>query len=153
MDDYELLKTALQIARQTHAGQTDKGGDDYIFHPVLVALQCAGAEAKTAALLHDTIEDSHGIVTIETLKNAGIPEEILEALTYLTHIRDESFADFHEEYRAYIRRLKDSGNEIAIAVKLADLKMNTDVRRNHGRKPPKYEDYQWALGYLQDGRA
>lgn len=151
MEDYELLKTALTIARQVHAGQTDKGGDEYIFHPVLVALQCDTVEAKVTAILHDTIEDSEGMVTSETLRAAGIPEKILEALELVTHVRDASYENFHEEYRAYIRRLKESGNEIAIAVKLADLKMNADVRRNHGIKPPKYEDYLWATVYLQQG--
>lgn len=149
MEEYELLKTALQIARQAHAGQTDKGGDDYIFHPVLAALQCEGIEAKAAALLHDTIEDSHGLVTPETLAAQGIPASVLEALDYLTHTYDQSYSDYHEEYRAYIRRLKTGGNEIAIRVKLADLKMNADIRRNHGQKPPKYDDYLWAIDYLQ----
>lgn len=150
MEDYELLKTALTIARQAHAGQADKGGDDYIFHPVLVALQCDTLQAKAAALLHDTLEDSDGLVTAETLRAAGIPEDVLEAVTLVTHIRDRSYTDFHEEYRAYIRRLKASGNETAIAVKLADLKMNADVRRNHGKRPPKYDDYLWAIPYLQE---
>ena len=57
MKDYEIIKTALEIARKAHEGQKDKGGDEYIFHPITVALLCGDANTKAVALLHDTMED------------------------------------------------------------------------------------------------
>ena len=81
MTDYEMIKTALSIAREAHKGQKDKAGEDYIFHPVTVALLCDGAKAKAVALLHDTIEDTD--VTYEEIKEA-LGEEIADAVKLLT---------------------------------------------------------------------
>lgn len=119
MTDYEIIKTALAIARNAHAGQLDKGGDEYIFHPVTVALLCGGTKAKAVALLHDTMEDCG--VTYDQIKDA-LGEEIADAVQLLTH-------DSAEDYHDYVRRIKESGNRLAIEVKEADLTMNMDLSR------------------------
>lgn len=43
MTGYSLIKTALAIAKEAHAGQVDKAGVAYIFHPITVALLCDSA--------------------------------------------------------------------------------------------------------------
>ena len=51
----ELREKAMQIAIKVHRGQLDKGGNDYINHPIQVSENCNSDEEKVVALLHDTI--------------------------------------------------------------------------------------------------
>ena len=76
-----------------------------------------------AALLHDVVEDTD--VTFEDLSAQGISPEVINTLKLLTHANDIPYMD-------YIRRIKDSGNQTAIAVKLADLRHNSDASRLDG---------------------
>jgi len=140
-DDYKLIKKALDLARVKHSGQVDKSGDDYIFHPVMVALECESTETKIVALLHDILEDTDA--TVEELSTLGFSQKIIDTLLLLTH--DESLS-----YEDYVRRIKASGNKTAIEVKLADLTMNMDTDRLNGNKPPKYELYKWAYELLKE---
>ena len=148
MDDYTKLKTALNLARKLHKNDKDKANDDYIFHPVLVALECESIDEKVVALLHDVIEDHGDEISYDDLLNMGFNVEIIDALKLVTHVRDKSIKDIKIEYREYIKKLKESNNKIAINVKLADLKNNSDISRLDGKKPFKYEEYLWAIDYL-----
>ncbi len=60
--DIDLIKRAYQYASEKHFGQKRITGDDYITHPLNVALILTDINADSiciaAALLHDTIEDS-----------------------------------------------------------------------------------------------
>ena len=116
----ELTKKALLIAYSAHKDQVDKSGIPYIFHPYHVAEQVTGETAVCAALLHDVVEDTD--VTFEELAAGGIPAEVIEILRLLTH-------DKQAPYMAYIEKIKESGNETAITVKLADLAHNLDTTR------------------------
>ncbi len=57
------LEHAFTVAAKAHEGQFRKSGDPYITHPVAVALILAelglNSETIIAALLHDTVEDTH----------------------------------------------------------------------------------------------
>lgn len=61
-EDIELIRKAYNYAEKKHFGQKRISGDDYILHPLNVALiltdVSADAPCMAAALLHDTIEDS-----------------------------------------------------------------------------------------------
>lgn len=118
MDWETLYSLALQIATRAHAGQRDKGGHDYIGHPLRVAERCATPQAKIVALLHDTLEDTP--LTAQYLTQQGFPDLIVEALQSLTRNRDEDYDD-------YISRA--ASNPIGRQVKLADLEDNMDLRR------------------------
>lgn len=114
----ELYMRALEIAKECHKGQKDKGGHDYIGHPIRVSDRCMSENASIAALLHDTIEDSD--MTPERLRDLGFPADIVEAVIVLTKpsgIR----------YDEYIERI--GTNPIAREVKIADLEDNLDVIR------------------------
>ena len=52
-----MILLALQIAAAAHKGQKDKGGNDYINHPLRVAELVEGEEEKWWHL-HDVIEDT-----------------------------------------------------------------------------------------------
>ena len=62
VNDAEVTR-AYEVARDAHAGQLRKSGEAYITHPVAVAeiLANLGLNPATiiAALLHDTVEDTH----------------------------------------------------------------------------------------------
>ena len=122
MTDYELIKNALAIAKEAHNGQKDKAGADYIFHPITVALLCKSAKEKAVALLHDTLEDCADLVSYEMLEER-VGKEVADAVRLLTNTGE------HGTYLDYVRFIKDSGNELAIAVKKADLIMNMDLSR------------------------
>jgi len=61
--DLALIERAYLIAEKAHGTQTRKSGDPYITHPLAVATILAeiGMTESTlcAALLHDTVEDTH----------------------------------------------------------------------------------------------
>ena len=115
-----LYEKAVMIAQEAHKGQMDKGGNPYIEHPLHVASQVETLELKMIAVLHDTLEDSS--LTAADLMEAGLPEEVVEAIVVLTH------EDGNEEaYLDYIRRV--AGNKLAARVKKEDLKHNMDMSR------------------------
>lgn len=47
----------MKIARQAHVGQVDKGGADYIGHPLRVVEMGRTEEEKIVGVLHDVVED------------------------------------------------------------------------------------------------
>lgn len=110
----------MQIAYKAHHNQVDKSGVPYIFHPFHLAEQMTDEYSVCAALLHDVAEDTS--VTLEELSK-DFPSEVIEALKLLTHAENTDYFD-------YVRAIRD--NPIATAVKLADLKHNSDETRLDG---------------------
>lgn len=119
MDNFkELREKAIQIAIRVHDGQVDKGGNDYISHPLRVEKMCDFREDKLVALLHDTIED--GDITVDYLRMQGFPQSVIDAVLSVTR-------DSGEDYFDFIRRCRL--NDIGRRVKIADLKDNMDITR------------------------
>ena len=114
----DQTKKALALCFAAHKDQVDKSGMPYVFHPFHLAEQMQTEETVTAALLHDVVEDTE--YTLEDLRRMGFAESVLEALALLTH-------DDQDPYMDYVRTLRS--NPIARAVKLADLKHNSDLSR------------------------
>ena len=115
-----MVNRALRLAYRAHAGQLDRGGVPYIFHPYHLAEQMDDERSICVALLHDVVEDTP--VTLEEIQRE-FPSEIAEAVALLTH-------DPSTDYFAYVRRLK--ANPLAKKVKLADLMHNADQARCAG---------------------
>ncbi len=113
------LERALQIAVNAHAGQKDKAGGAYIFHPIRVMSRCRTPEAMIVGLLHDVVEDTS--VTFDDLEEEGFSTAVLDALRLLTH-------DKAVPYETYIEHIQS--NPIATEAKLADLEDNMDIRRS-----------------------
>ena len=112
-----MTRKAMRIAYQAHHLQVDKTNVPYIFHPMMVANMQKDEITTTIALLHDVVEDT--AMTLEDLAKE-FPDEVIEALTLLTHDRNEDYFD-------YVERIKS--NPYAKAVKLADLTHNSDITR------------------------
>ena len=114
----EMTKLALKLCFEAHKNQTDKSGMPYVFHPFHLAEQMTDENTTAVALLHDIVEDTP--ITLEDLRAYGFPEEVVAAVALMTH------AD-GVPYLEYVENIKK--NEIARAVKLADLRHNSDLTR------------------------
>ena len=116
MDDEGTgLERAIELAVRAHAGQRYPSPEQepYILHPLRVMLAVQGVTAQMTAVLHDVLEDTH--VTVEGLRAANLPRDVIIAVQALTHRSEHS-------YEQYIELL--AGNPIARQVKLADLADN-----------------------------
>lgn len=114
----EKTKKALKLCFEAHKDQVDKSGLPYVFHPFHLAEQMTDEDTTIAALLHDVAEDTD--FTLDDLRGMGFGDAVMDALALLTH--DDSVP-----YLEYVARLKD--DPIARAVKLADLRHNSDTAR------------------------
>lgn len=137
-----LTKKAMKLCFEAHKDQVDKSGLPYVFHPFHLAEQMTDELSTIAALLHDVVEDTS--YTFTDLREMGFPEEVLDALALLTHDGGTSYLD-------YVARLKD--NSIARAVKLADLRHNSDLTRldyADARALKRAAKYRKAIAILED---
>ena len=135
-------KKAMKLCFDAHKDQTDKSGLPYVFHPFYLAQQMQTEETTVLALLHDVVEDS--AYTLEDLRNLGFGEKILEALTLLTH-------DEWTDYMDYVRAIRK--NPLAKAVKLADLRHNSDLSRLDTvdeKALARVEKYARAIAILEE---
>lgn len=114
----ELREKAMQIAIKVHNGQLDKGGNDYINHPVRVERRCTCQEDRLVALLHDTIED--GNIASEYLLLVGFSQEVVDAVLSVSRKIGEDYFEFIQRYKA---------NPIGRRVKICDLEDNMDITR------------------------
>ena len=122
-EDIELIKKAYDYALDKHFYQKRISGEDYIQHPLNVAyiLTDVNADAKaiSAALLHDTIEDSDS--TMEELTEL-FGEEIANLVDGVTKINKINFVSDTEQMAANQRKiLVGLSNDVrVIIIKLAD---------------------------------
>lgn len=112
------IERAIEIAARAHAGQTDKGGAPYIFHPLRLMLAVSGEHERMAAVLHDVVEDTP--VTFEDLQREGFPAAVVDAVRALTKLPGET---------RLVAAQRAAANPVARAVKLADVTDNMDLRR------------------------
>ena len=137
-----LTRRALKLCFEAHKNQTDKTGLPYVFHPFHLAEQMTDEYTTVAALLHDVVEDTP--CTPEDLAAIGCPAPVLDALALLTH-------DDAVPYMDYVAALKH--DPIARAVKLADLRHNSDPTRLDFidvRMQARLEKYAAAIRLLEE---
>lgn len=143
-----MLATAIRLAAEAFEGSIDKGGKPYILHclRVMNAVDQNDEELMCIAVLHDLIEDKGDKYTFEELRSVyGFSERVVNTIAVLTH--DKNVSNY-EEYIKYIGINKD-----AVAVKLADLKDNSDITRLKGLRKKDFdrmERYHKAFIYLND---
>ena len=129
------IERAIEIAATAHAGQRDKAGQPYIFHPLRVMLRVDGAHEQMAAVLHDVVEDTS--VTLDNLAQEGFPSEVLRAIAALTKLPGET------RLEAAARAAADP---VARKVKLADNAENMDLSRIPN---PTDKDYARCREYAE----
>ena len=143
MKDY--LNTIIKIAVDAHAGQIDKAGQPYILHPLAVMLdpELTTTAERAAAVGHDLFEDT--AVTEDDLRDAGIPEIVIEAIWSVTQGAKESYDSFLD---------RSCSHPIGIKVKRADVRHNCSDQRIGGipdrftrkRLKAKYDRAKKRLG-------
>ncbi|MFQ6371986.1 bifunctional GTP diphosphokinase/guanosine-3',5'-bis pyrophosphate 3'-pyrophosphohydrolase [Shewanella sp. YIC-542] len=126
-EQVELLKQAYQVARDAHEGQMRTSGEPYITHPVAVAHILADMrldhETLMAALLHDTIEDTH--VTHQDLAER-FSESVAELVEGVSKLDKIKFRDKKEAQAENFRKMMMAMTQDirVILIKLADRTHN-----------------------------
>ncbi|MEZ5461399.1 bifunctional (p)ppGpp synthetase/guanosine-3',5'-bis(diphosphate) 3'-pyrophosphohydrolase [Dokdonella sp.] len=122
-DQIARVRRAYEVGALAHEGQTRKSGEPYITHPVAVAsiLADLGMDAETiiAAILHDTLEDTHLSAEELTGEFGSTVSELVDGVTKLDQLhfksRQEAAAEsFRKMLLAMARDLR------VILIKLAD---------------------------------
>ena len=136
-----MTKKAMKLCFEAHKDQVDKSGLPYVFHPFHLAEEMQDEKSTVAALLHDVAEDTD--LSLEEIYEYGFGEEVMAALALLTH-------GDGVPYMEYVAAIKQ--NPIARAVKLADLKHNSDLSRLDEISPKaleRREKYLQAIALLE----
>lgn len=134
------IERAIEIAASAHAGQLDKAGQPYIFHPLRVMLRVTNVQERMAAVLHDVVEDTP--ITLQQLLAEVFPIAVLAAIDALTMQPGES------RIQAAARAALDP---IALVVKLADNAENMDLSRISNPTAKDYtrlKEYEEARSFL-----
>ena len=118
----DVIDKALALMQKAHAAQKDKAGGPEVLHPLRVGMAGKNRSEMIVGFLHDTVEN--GGLTKDDFEIAGLTGEQIGAIFLLTH-RKGSYED-------YVKRIIDSKNELAIAVKLNDLRDNLKRGREGG---------------------
>lgn len=124
-----LVRTALEMAREAHAGQirNASGGRPYIDHPVAVAENLtehiSAEEVLAAALLHDVVEDSELEVEDVRERCGARVAEIVDALT-----DDATVGPYEMRKREHRDRVEAAGRD-ALAIYAADKLTNVEMLR------------------------
>ncbi|MFE7772876.1 HD domain-containing protein [Streptomyces sp. NPDC057445] len=137
------------IAREAHAGQTDKAGRPYAEHIQAVAegVRARGGsdEQIAAAWLHDAIEDD--VLSQEWLAAAELPQQVKDLVIAMTRHVDE-------DLQSYTRRILSTPG--ARLIKEADLAHNADPARlalldepTRNRLSEKYATMRRLLGLAE----
>jgi (p)ppGpp synthase/HD superfamily hydrolase len=137
-----MEELALEIAHAAHEGQIDPDGRPHIDHVLRVADGLEG-EARLAAILHDVIEDAPW--TRDALVAAGFSDRVAGAVDIVSR-RDG------EPYEAFIERIVDSDDDLAIVVKRADVRDNL-TRSEAAGNERRVRRYREALALLDASRA
>ena len=135
-------KKAMKLCFEAHRNQTDKSGLPYVFHPFHLAEQMTDETTTIVALLHDVAEDSD--YSLQDIKAMGFSQEVITAISLLTHDKSVPYMD----YVALIKL-----NPVAKAVKLADLKHNSDLSRLDvvdKKALERREKYLTAIAFLEE---
>lgn len=119
--DLAVLHKAYVLAESSHRGQFRKSGEPYITHPLAVTLILAelGAETTTltAALLHDTVEDTD--VTLDQVRK-GFGDEVCFLVDGVTKLEKVDYGAAAEP-ETFRKMLVATGNDVRVmSIKLAD---------------------------------
>lgn len=138
----EMTKKALKLSFEAHKNQVDKSGMPYVFHPFHLAEQMKDEQTTIVALLHDVFEDTD--YSLDDLSLMGFGDKIIEAISLMTYDKNIPYMD-------YVVQI--SKNQIAKAVKLADLKHNSDLTRLDAvtdKDLKRMEKYKKAIALLEN---
>lgn len=138
----KLIDAAFRIAKKAHAGQRRKTGEAFINHPLAVAFYVAyaglGAKSISAALMHDTLEDSD--ITPEEI-TAATNKEVAGLVDGVTKLRHTHFVSEYDEELESIRKfiIAAAKDVRVLIIKLADRLHNAQTLS--GLSPKRQNSY------------
>ncbi len=119
--DYQVIDRAYRTAEKYHEGQKRKSGEDYITHPLAVARILAdlgsGPATISAALLHDTVEDTE--YSLEMLKK-DFGDEVALLVDGVTKLDKVKFGDSAQAETMRKMVVAMSKDVRVLVIKLAD---------------------------------
>lgn len=136
--EMDLIKKAIDFASVQHKGMKRKNGDDYITHPIEVAIIVANlntdAETVISALVHETID--HGSSSFEELESM-FGADVKNIVVSLTKVNRLHLLDASESSSLYLRKVLVALSEDVrvIILKLAGRVHN--LRTNEGLSKEK----------------
>ncbi|NPB06998.1 MAG: bifunctional (p)ppGpp synthetase/guanosine-3',5'-bis(diphosphate) 3'-pyrophosphohydrolase [Aquificae bacterium] len=120
-----LVEEAFDFARKAHEGQFRKTGEPFFYHPLRVAETVArlglDAEAVSAALLHDAVEDTP--VTLDEIEKrfGASVAQLVDGLTKETRIEKRLGAGSFYKMRDLLKLLVETTKDPRVLIiKLAD---------------------------------
>lgn len=131
------LEVAIGLAARYHNGQYDRRSRPYILHVIEVMMEGRSTNERIVGVLHDILEGTD--CTMQALKDAGIPESILDAVDAITRRERETYED-------YIYRVEQ--NPLARAVKVFDLELNLNTLSAVSNPGNLERRYTWAYYQL-----
>ena len=122
-EQIDLIMRAYHFGAAAHEGQTRKTGEPYITHPVAVAQELANmhldAQAITAAILHDTVEDTEASLEEISEQFGSDVAALVDGVSKLDQIQFRSRAEAQaESFRKMMLAMIEDIR--VILVKLAD---------------------------------
>jgi (p)ppGpp synthase/HD superfamily hydrolase len=130
----DLIDRAASFANKAHAGQKRIGGGLYINHPQRVSEGVSDNVSKAAAWLHDVLEDTS--VTEKELRE-NFPDNVVDIVKIVSRNKSETYFNF-------IMRIIRSKNQLALVVKLSDLKDNL-IDLKEGSRKDKYRFAEYLI--------
>ncbi|MEG0656712.1 MAG: HD domain-containing protein, partial [Mucinivorans sp.] len=122
-EDYDVIRSAYEFAREAHRGVKRKSGEPYITHPLAVAriVVCEiglGVKSVAAALLHDVVEDTDYTVEDIRYRFGDKVAQLVDGLTKLSGVFDKESSEQAENFKRMLLTLSDDVR--VIIIKLAD---------------------------------
>lgn len=105
-NDIELVDKAFKYASKVHDGMIRRNGDDYILHPLEVALVVAEMHADVSSVVASLVSETvkHGNVTYDDLRN-NFGEDVALIVNSLDQINRLHLADEKESSSLYLRKV------------------------------------------------
>jgi (p)ppGpp synthase/HD superfamily hydrolase len=135
MNHTPQIKKAIQFAARKHHGQFRNETEPlpYVTHlfsvALLVAEDGADDDVVTAALLHDTIEDT-GTTREEIV--VAFNERVAELVEAVSEKKHLDWKDRKEEYLAHIQQVDEEALIIAIADKIDNIESRMEAFETEG---------------------
>ena len=134
------IDRAVDIVSREFADDPDLDGNPQLLHMTAVSSAGKNDDERLVGMLHDLVEDKDW--TFDDLLQDGFPRHIVDSLRLLTHDKETPYMD-------YIRNICESGNKVALAVKINDLNHNLKRGRagGHWQHVAKHEE---ALAFINE---
>ncbi|MFZ5645682.1 MAG: RelA/SpoT family protein [Bacillota bacterium] len=135
-----LLYRAYDYAREAHMGQTRISGEEYITHPLSVAMILAELEMDQqtllAALLHDVVEDTS--ISLDKIRS-DFGDEVALMVDGVTKLGKLEFKSKEEQQAENLRKmfLAMAKDIRVVLIKLADRLHNMRTLKYHPEKKQK----------------